>query len=184
LIVDQTLEPTLLWTLRGALAAVLLAVGAHKLRHAVEFGGALRGYRLLPPRLVLPVGYGLAAAEIGLGLGLLLPSLASAAALATAMLFALYAGAIVVNLVRGRRHIDCGCGGPAGRAGISEGLVARNAVLIAAACAAALEPGSRPLVWLDAFSIVAGASTLVLLYAASDGLLANAPRLAPLRSRQ
>ena len=183
MIVGQTLDPTLLWTLRGALAAVLLAVGTHKLRHAVEFGGALRGYRLLPPRLALPVGYGLAAAEISLGLGLLLPSLAPAAALATAALLALYAGAIAVNLVRGRRHIDCGCGGPAGRAGISEGLVTRNALLIAAACAAALEAGPRPLVWLDGLSIVAGASTLVLLYAAGDGLLANALRLAPVRSR-
>ena len=37
------------------------------------------------------------------------------AAAAAALLLALYAGAIGVNLARGRRDIDCGCGGPASR---------------------------------------------------------------------
>ena len=83
MIVSPTLDPTLLWVLRGALAALLLAAGTHKLRHAIEFGASLRGYRLLPSGLVLPIGYGLAVAEISLGLGLLLPSLASVAALAS-----------------------------------------------------------------------------------------------------
>jgi hypothetical protein len=44
-------------------------------------------------------------------------------------LFALYGAAITINLLRGRQHIDCGCGGDG--TPISWGLVLRNAVLLA-----------------------------------------------------
>ena len=42
-------------------------------------------------------------------------------------LFVLYAVAISINLFRGRRHIDCGCGGDG--TAIGWGLVVRNVVL-------------------------------------------------------
>ena len=180
--VGPLMDPALVWMLRCALALLLLAAGGHKLRYAAEFRGSVEGYRLLPQRVIPALAASLPLVEIGLGLGLLLPASASASASLTAALFALYGAAIVVNLARGRRHIDCGCGGRAGRAGISEGLVVRNAVLIALACAAAFEPGPRPLLWLDLPSIGVGAVTLALLYVAADGLLANAPRLVPHRS--
>jgi uncharacterized membrane protein YphA (DoxX/SURF4 family) len=175
-------DPALLWTLRATLALLLLSAGVHKLQHLAAFRSALQGYRLLPPGLVAPAASALVLTELGLGVGLLAPGPSSTVALATAALFILYAAAIGVNLARGRRHIDCGCGGPAGRTGLSEALLARNAVLVAAACAAALDPSGRALVWVDGLSIGAGVSVLALLYAAADGLMAHASRLAPLRS--
>ena len=47
-----------------------------------------------------------------------------------ALLLGLYAAGIVVNLRRGRRHIDCGCGVGSRAQPISAGLVVRNTVLI------------------------------------------------------
>jgi len=177
------LDPAVLWLLRAALAALLWAAGSHKLRHPLEFRNAVEGYRLLPLGLAGPLARGLPLLEVALGCALLVPASGAAAAVATALLFGLYGLAIAINLARGRRDIDCGCTGPAGRSGLSAALLARNTALVAAACAAALPCLDRSLVWLDAVSIVAGASVLALLYASVDTALANAPRLAALRSR-
>jgi hypothetical protein len=92
----------------------------------------------------------------------------------------LYAGAIFVNLVRGRRGIDCGCAGVAASRSLSGGLVVRNGVLIIAALTSALPATSRSLAWIDAVTIVAGVAAAALLYAAADGLLATAPQSAAL----
>ena len=46
-------------------------------------------------------------------------------------LLALYAGAMAVNLARGRRDLDCGCAGPGVRRPVGEGLLIRNGALIA-----------------------------------------------------
>ena len=112
--------------------------------------------------------------------GLLVRPLAASAALAAAALLVVYAGAMLVNLWRGRRDIDCGCAGPARRQPLGAGLVARNGVLVAAALAAALPGTARSLTWLDASTIAFASGALALLYVAVEGLLANAPRVAAL----
>lgn len=177
----NALDPALQWTLRVALACLLLAAGLHKLRRGAAFRAALADYRLLPARLTAPAAHGLAALELGTGLALLAAPLAGGAAALAAALFALYGAAVALNLARGRRHIDCGCG-PAPRP-LGASLVARNALLVLAAGLAALPAAARPLVWIDALTVGAGALVLALLYTALDGALAHAPRLAALRSR-
>ena len=66
---------------------------------------------------------------------------------------------------------------------IGAGLIARNAVLVAAALAAALPAAARPLHGLDAPTIAGGAAALAALYAAVDAALANAPRSRALGAR-
>jgi Methylamine utilisation protein MauE len=175
------LDPALRGALRGGLGLVLLAAAAPKLRDPARFRAALAGYALLPPRAESPAAAALVAAEVAAGAALLAPGSGPAPALAAAALFALYAAAIAANLARGRRDVDCGCGGPASRRPLGEGLVARNAALVLAAAAAALPASLRATVWIDAASGVGGALALALLYAAADAALANAPRLAAAR---
>jgi uncharacterized membrane protein YphA (DoxX/SURF4 family) len=177
----SALDPALQWALRIALAWLLMAAGLSKLRRAAAFREALADYRLLPTRLAAPAACGLAGLELGTGLALLAPPLAGGAAALAAGLFALYGAAMALNLARGRRHIDCGCG-PAPRP-LGAGLVARNALLVLTAGLAALPGGARTLVWVDVLTVIAGALVAGLLYSALDGVLAHAPRLAALRSR-
>jgi len=175
-------DPTLDWIVRGALSLLLGAAASHKLRGWVAFRASLADYRLLPEVTLSAVASGLPACEIGLGLALLLPSQRAAAGVATAALLLVYASAIGINLARGRRHIDCGCTASRGGSPLSGWLVARNLALAAAALGSALPVATRPWVWLDGFTVVAGIAVLATLYAALDGLLANAPALAGLRS--
>ena len=74
---------------------------------------------------------------------------------------------MLINLARGRRYIDCGCGGPGQP--ISYGLVVRNGALMGFAVLAAPRVGT-----LDVTGILTvGAAVLVAacLYVAANHLL-------------
>lgn len=170
-------DPALQLALSGATALLFLSAAVHKLRGFGDFRTALGAYDVLPAAALGPAAGALAAAEVAIGVGCLLPGVAPAACIAGAGLLALYSGAIALNLSRGRRSIDCGCGGPGGRRPISAGLLARNAALAALLLLAALPAGARPIVWLDAVTAVSLLAALALLHAALDVALANAARL-------
>ena len=87
-------------------------------------------------------------------------------------------GAVIVNLLRGRTDLDCGCGGAGGDQRLSWGLVLRNALLAAALAFAAARPGERDLVWLDYATMLVATLSLFGLYAGANQLLANRPQLA------
>lgn len=171
----SALDPALALTLRAALALLLLGAAFAKLRGFAAFRAAVAGYRLLPGRGVGVAALGLLAAELTLGAMLLVPALGGPAALGAAALLLLYAGAMAVNLARGRRDVDCGCTGPGARRPIGWELVARNLLLAGVALGAALPAAMRSLVWLDGVSVVAGAAVLALLYATLDASLALGP---------
>ena len=118
--------------------------------------------------------------ELGLGIGLLIPGLSTAAALGAVALLGTYTAAIAINLSRGRRDIDCGCGGPVPRA-LSGGLVARNTILMVAFAASALPETGRELVWLDGFTVLATLAILGFLYVAEETLASH--RIAPWAQR-
>lgn len=175
-----TLDPAVRLTVHGVLSALFLWAAVHKLRDMPSFRTALANYELLPQRCVAPCAALLVATELGVAVTLWLPRLAAPAAVAAAGLLALYAGAIIVNLARGRRHIDCGCAGTARHQPLSSGLAARNAALVVVALVSALPAASRPLTWIDGATVAFGTVTLIFLYAAVDGLMANAPQMAAL----
>ncbi len=171
-----TLDPAIHISLRTALALLFVTAAIHKLRDVAAFSHVLRNYRLLPDVLTPIMAGMLIATELGIAVTLLLFS-ASDASLAAAALLATYAGAIGINLARGRQHIDCGCAGRAQRQSLSRGLVLRNLVLCVAALATALPPATRTLASLDGMTIAGALAFLCLMYATVNGLLANAPRL-------
>jgi hypothetical protein len=127
--------------------------------------------------------------EAALGIAWLVPGLLwlqfEFVSLLSAMLLTAYTMAIGINLLRGRRHIDCGCGfsslakpgskalSSGGIQQLSGGLVIRNGLLILAAMIAAIPPTQRALGFIDYLNLVTALTTLILLYGAFNQLLAN-----------
>ena len=174
-------DPAIALMLRGAGAALFASAALHKLRGFADFRVALADYRLVPWWASGLAARSVVAAELA-SAGLLVSPLARPFGFAAAAgLLALYTAAIAVNLLRGRRHIDCGCFGPAHRAPLGGALVARNAALGALAVAGLAPVAARPLVSFDAVTAAAGLLLMALLYASANRLLENAPRLRALR---
>lgn len=166
-------DPTLAIIGRGALALLFVVAGTHKLRDLSGFRAAVRRYDIIPSAWGGQAAFGLAALELIVGAGLVLPVIGRFFALGAGCILALYTLAVSIALYRGRR-IDCGCGGPAGRLTVSNGLVARNVMLVLVAVLCMLPAGNRVLTWLDGVTVAAGISALALLYVAADTALANA----------
>lgn len=165
---------------RAILALVFLVAALQKLRDLDAFGAALGGYALLPAATVGAAARVLAVLELVAGVALIARP-GSGAWLAGALLV-LVTGAVIVNLLRGHRDVGCGCGGIEDEQPLSWALVARNAVLLAGVALAALQPHTRELSWLDYVSVAGVALCGYGLYVGVSQLIANAPRLARLRT--
>ncbi|MCY1294733.1 Methylamine utilization protein MauE [compost metagenome] len=164
-------------------AAILASAASHKLRAPGRFGRQLEDYQLLPKVLLAPATRLIPLLEVALAFALLVPASRHLAALGAAVLLAGYAAAIGINLWRGRHDIDCGCAGPDQAQPLRPPLLLRNAVLVGLALLASLTPEGRDLGLFDGFVAIAASAVALLLYAAADGLLANAPRLLKLIGR-
>lgn len=170
-------DPVIVWVVRTAIAALLIGAAIPKLRERAEFAGTVANYRIVPTSLAGPLALALPVAELGLGLAALAfrPALAGAA-----LLLAAYAGAVALNLARGRDHIDCGCHlfGQSGGA-IDRAMVVRNLLLATAALIAALAPvATRTLGPVDLLSIAASVVLAGLVYACVEQARINHSRAA------
>jgi hypothetical protein len=155
--------------------ALLFAISAyHKARDQSRFEAILADYRLLPPLLIVPATRTFTLVEIALTAALVLPATARAASLVAAGLLIAYSFAIGINLARGRREIDCGCGGDSGQP-LGSGLLVRNAVLIVIATASSvpMPVGARVLSPFDGITIAFGLATLTLVWQAAGQLHSN-----------
>lgn len=175
LLVGLGSDPVLVWVVRSFLALVFVRALVAKLRSPAHFVSAIRGYELLPTALSGLVAVFLLAAELAVVPALLVPALARGACLGAGALLLLYAGAMGINLARGRRDVDCGCAGPAKRQAVHEWLLARNLLYVAMAWLGAASPGVRSLAWLDGVTIVLAVVSLGVLAIAFDALAALAP---------
>jgi len=175
------MDPVVDLTLRTALALLFFVAAGHKLRDPRRFRATVAEYRLVPDRFAPPAAALLVAVEAAAGGALLVPGARAAGLLAAAALLVVYGAAIAINLARGRWDIDCGCTGPAVRRPISGWLVARNAVLAAAALAGLAPVHPRALLWVDAVTVAGATAALAACYASLDRVIAYAPRLARLR---
>ncbi len=109
---------------------VFLWAAVAKLQHRALLPGVIANYRLLPEALVAPAALALPFAELLLGAALVLGERPLAPIAAIALLLA-FAAAMAINIRRGRRHIDCGCGHAGLRQSLGWGLVTRNLLLAA-----------------------------------------------------
>ncbi|WP_353227877.1 MauE/DoxX family redox-associated membrane protein [Novosphingobium sp.] len=147
---------------------VFVEAGLAKLRHRELVPGVVANYRILPDGLVNPVAAALPLAELGLGLALFVSVVTGGglriAALPAAALFVVFAAAMAINIVRGRRMIDCGCGRSQLRQPLSWGLVVRNLVLAAlvAIHAIGVAPGETVALADIALALVAGTAMFLI----------------------
>lgn len=94
--------------LTAAVGLVWLIAGLLKVADPAGMERSVRAFRILPEVLVEPVAYGLPFVEIALGVLLFISLTTRLSALVSAVLFAVYIGAIASAAARGLR-IDCGC---------------------------------------------------------------------------
>ncbi len=176
------LDPVVTLVCSLACAAVFLSGAFGKWRERERFAAAMEGYDLIPTVAVPTASTTIILAEAAVGLALLLPQAAPLAQGGGLALLAVVTAAVIINLLRGRHEISCGCGGASGEQQLSWGVVARNAVLALALLVAALPAPERDLSALDHAMVALGALMLAGLYAAASQLLANHPRLWTLRN--
>ena len=138
---------------------VFVVAACSKLRHRRLLSGVIANYRLLPDVLVAPVAAVLPFAELAIGLALIAGEAIVAPALAIVLLLG-FAAAMAINIKRGRRSIDCGCGQSHLRQTLNWGLVGRNLVL-AAILSVRLAAGSAPTPVQIAIALAAGLSIFV-----------------------
>jgi len=178
-------DPVVTRALGAALSVVLFAGAWQKLRDRELFQAALDNYRLLPDALLRPAAILLPAWEIAAGALLLSAQSRVAGAGLAAALLLVVTGAVAINLWRGRRDFDCGCGGLSSHVGeqtLSWGLVGRNVLLLAALALSLGEDNARLLVSIDYLSVAGATLALLGLYVSSNQLMANHPRLQALRN--
>jgi uncharacterized membrane protein YphA (DoxX/SURF4 family) len=137
------------WLSTGArvvLGAVLLVAGTAKIIDPQASVAAVRAYELLPDGLATGAGWGLPLVEVVLGVLLLAGIAVRPAALATAVLLAVFVAAVASAAARGL-SIDCGCFGGGGP--VSPGQTAyvaeivRDVALLAVAAWLVARPQSR-----------------------------------------
>ncbi len=180
------LDPLVLKLVSIAFGLLFMLAAVHKMTARQEFRAALAAYRLLPDALIAPLSIIVPICEALLGAAWLLAFEPVLVALASAVLLAAYTAAIAINLLRGRIHIDCGCGmaSSAGRdQQLSWSLVARNCILIVAVLTATLPAGERAIGVVDYVTLIAGLLAIVLLYGAANQLLNNGAAIGTWRNR-
>lgn len=158
------IDPVLQLAAALTLALVFGAGAASKMSAWAELEGVVRNFRILPHALVPVVRWTLPPVELLLAAGILVPATRVASAWIMGALLVAFAGAIALNVVRGRVDIDCGCFRSALRQNLSWWLVLRNGVLAVMAVACVLPASGRQLVWADHFVVVMAALTLFTAY--------------------
>lgn len=159
-------------TITAFLVIVLMRACWHKLDHFLETVGFAQGYGLVPDRWTAPIIRGLTLAEALAVLALIIPAMRPLGGFAAAALFAGYGLLMMAALMQGRRHIDCGCGGPPQI--VSTLTLGRNAMLTALALAVAALPVTsvKP---VEAAVAITAALILSAIYAVAEKLASHLP---------
>jgi hypothetical protein len=159
-------------SLLGIIAAWLLAgIFIRALKHKIgawpRFCASLAAYQLVPEKGVKPAGILLVVTEVMTVFALLMVH--TAGFIAASGLLCIYTAAIVINMLRGRSYIDCGCGDAP--TGLSGWLLLRNGVLIILAMLGLLSD-----IELSMAILLAGIGLAIVamtLYGALDQLVTN-----------
>ena len=94
----------------------------------------------------------------------------------------MYIFVIGINLIKGRRTIDCGCGGTNQKQNISEWLLLRNGILLFLVYSITAPVQPREFIWFDWTVVVLATMLGCLFYNIVNQLLVNKDLLKGLRS--
>jgi hypothetical protein len=159
----------------GALIAISFAVlfasaAMHKWRNLRSFEEAFAAYALLPQLTRRRLTWLVPLSETIVAVGLLARVSRAGSAIVGAVLLLGYAGAIALNLQRGRRDIACGCGGPDQRRPIAGWMAWRNLALALLLGIAVCPLNGRAITWMDGATITFGAAAATVVYLCVDRL--------------
>lgn len=177
------IDPVLIWIAALAAGLIFAASALMKFRNLETFEGAVINYRMLPAFLARPFAYVVPIAELSGAAAIVLPVTRVMGSIMLMCLIFAFTAAIVINLMRGRYDVDCGCFGPALRQTLSWWLVIRNAMLLGMVAIAFCRANGRALSLFDWFTVTAGVVTLLVLYAGANYAFANLPKLRELGTR-
>ncbi len=178
------LDPVAGYLIVFGIALLFALAGSHKLRNIALFTEVFSAYRVLPESLARRAAWLIPAIELAIALALPWEACRPWALIAAVALLIGYAAGISLNLVRGRRELDCGCGAAGNRRSIAPWMVWRNLVLAFALGVAAMPWIARPLTGLDVLTVTGALSAAAMLYAAVDRLLGGvAPKTMALSGR-
>jgi Methylamine utilisation protein MauE len=178
------LDPAFGFLIVVGTALLLASAAIQKFLRLGRFADILVAYRVLPAALGRPAARVIPCLEAAIALALVWEPTRNSAVIAAMVLLLAYAAGLAVNLLRGRRDLDCGCGTARDRRPIAAWMVWRNVVLAAALGIAALPWSPRSLSVTDLLTIAGGLTVVITLYAAADRLFGDvAPKSLALRSR-
>ncbi len=174
------IDPLIILILRIIFSALFLFAALHKLSSG-SFRGIVSDYNILPAALIPMIAISIPIIEIIIGFSWALNFLPKLTALITSSVLTTYTAAIGINLLRGRRYIDCGCGFSSTKKPLSSqdsqqlsgGLILRNIILIAFSILVILPSAERLLGVMDYFSAIAASAIITLLFAGYNQLLSN-----------
>ncbi|MGV8955337.1 MAG: MauE/DoxX family redox-associated membrane protein [Cypionkella sp.] len=168
---DANLVSLLAASLTVFVSLIFARAAWHKLSEFTEFTGFVADYKLLPERLVVPASWAMAGAET-LAVVLQVVPLGRPLGLSLMVLLLLaYAGAMTINIRRGRTTIECGCGGAVQP--LSSSLVIRNLLLAGLGLGSLLLPlGAMSA--SDAIAAIASGFGLWVAFLLIEQILANA----------
>jgi Methylamine utilisation protein MauE len=168
----MTVDPVVLYCVRGATALLFLSAAGEKLLDWRRFMVVLEGYGI-HPRWISVVAATVIALELCAGSGVL-AGIAASSLLAVGLLLGC-AARMAIGLARGERRADCGCARRAQP--VSTALVIRNVAIAPFVLLGALPAASRALGALDYVYIGAGIVFASIVYAAANELIAARDRL-------
>ncbi len=178
------IDPTVGYLIVFGIALLFALAGSHKLRNLAVFTEVFCAYRVLPEPLARRSAWIIPAAELAIALTLPWQAGRPWALVAAIGVLIAYASGIALNIARGRRELDCGCGANGHRRSIAPWMVWRNLILAFALGIAALPWSARPLGGLDVLTLLGGLAAAALLYAAIDRLLGDvAPKTSAMLGR-
>ncbi len=178
------IDPAAGYLIVCGVALLFALAGSHKLRNLAVFTEVLCEYRVLPEPLARRSAWLIPAVELGIALALPWQACRPWALIAAIGVLIAYASGISLNIARGRRGLDCGCGASGNRRAIAPWMVWRNLVFSLALGVAALPWIARPLSGLDVLTVIGGLTAAAMLYATIDRLLGDvAPKTIALMGR-
>lgn len=160
------MTPYFIAALRLLLALIFIVAGIGKSRKLDLFSRQVAAYKVLPSFLVRPVAYFLPWLELILGFLLLFGWHTKIAAALTGFMYAVFTAALSVNLVRGRKDLDCGCFGSQQKHKITRWLVVRDICLMLAAIGVNITGGGS-----FSFDNLARETQLIGIYSLREYLL-------------
>ncbi|MED5247480.1 MauE/DoxX family redox-associated membrane protein [Priestia sp. LL-8] len=122
---------SILLVIRFVVFIIFFSSGIEKIKEIKKHEGAVSDFKVLPSKIVPLFSRMDPILEIVISVGILLGFFLKINIFLCLILLLIYNIAIVINLLRGRYEISCGCGGVVGTHNLSWWLVTRNTLIMA-----------------------------------------------------